>query len=130
MGETKQSSVVHLKKGSYVLFDGKPYIVKSIQTSRPGKHGHAKCRVEAVGMVDNRKIIKIMPGHDSVDVPIIEKKVAQILNITADKASVMDMETYETFDLDIPEDLKGQIVEGGQILYWIIMDERVMKQVR
>lgn len=130
MSETKQAHAVSLKKGSYVIFDGKACIVRSTQISRPGKHGHAKCRIEAVGMMDNRKIIKIMPGHDSVDVPIIQKKTAQVLSISGDVANVMDMESYETFDLKIPEDLKGQVVEGGQVLYWIVLEDKLMKQVK
>jgi translation initiation factor 5A len=105
-------------------------IVKSIQTSRPGKHGHAKCRIEAVGIKDGRKIITVLPGHDNIDTPIIEKKAAQVLSLQADKASVMDMESYETFDLDIPDDLKGQVVEGGQVVYWIVLGEKMLKQVK
>ena len=44
--------------------------------------------------------------------------------------NVMDMETYETFDLTIPEELKGQIKEGIQIVYWIVMDTKLMKQIK
>ena len=130
MSDIKQALAGSLKQGSYVLFDKIPCIVKSIQTSRPGKHGHAKCRIEAIGIINNQKIVKIMPGHDKVDVPIIDKKSAQILSISGDTANVMDMETYETFDLKIPEDLKDSIKEGSQIIYWIIMNEKVMKQVK
>ncbi|MEM4245561.1 MAG: translation initiation factor IF-5A [Candidatus Nanoarchaeia archaeon] len=128
--ETRQTSASSLKEGSYVILDNIPCIVKSIETSKTGKHGHAKCRIEAIGMVDGRKIIKIMPGHEKVDVPIIEKRSAQVLSISGDKATVMDTESYETFEMEIPEDVKGQVVEGVQVLYWIIMDKKVIKQVK
>ena len=101
-----------------------------MQISKTGKHGHAKCRVEAVGVLDDQKIIKVMPGRDKVDVPLIEKKTAQVLSISNDTASVMDMETYETFELKIPDELKGQVKEGSQVLYWIVMNEKVMKQLK
>lgn len=42
----------------------------------------------------------------------------------------MDMESYETFDLKIPDELKDQVKEGIQVLYWIILDQKIMKQVR
>ena len=42
----------------------------------------------------------------------------------------MDMESYETFDLDIPDELKSEVKEGSEILYWIIVDDKVMKQVK
>jgi len=126
----KLMSVGSLKTGSYVIFDDIACKVKSIQTSRPGKHGHAKCRVEAVSLTDNKKIIKIMPGHENVEVPIIEKKTAQVLSVHGDIANVMDMQTYETFDLKISEDFKGQIIEGVQVAYWIILDDKILMQVK
>ena len=42
----------------------------------------------------------------------------------------MDMESYETFDLEIPDDLKGEVEEGGQILYWEILEDKIMKKVK
>ena len=71
-----------------------------------------------------------MPGHDNVEVPLIEKKNAQILSVKESLANVMDLETYETFDLTIPEELKSTITEGCQILYWIVLDQKVMKQLK
>lgn len=128
--ETRQTNASSLKEGSYVILDDVPCIIKSIETSKTGKHGHAKCRVEAIGMVDGRKIIKVMPGHDKVDVPIIEKRSAQVLSVSVGKANVMDTESFETFDIEVPEDLQDQVVEGVQVLYWIIMDKKVIKQVK
>jgi len=130
MENTVQVDAGSLKPGRYVVFDGEACVVKSIQTSRPGKHGHAKCRIEAVTLKDSRKIIKVMPGHDKVASPIIDKKTAQILSVNGDTANVMDMETYETFDLKIPEELQGQVVEGAQVLYWVMLGEKIMKQVK
>lgn len=127
---TKMESVGSLQKGSYVLLDGEACRVVDIQISKSGKHGHAKARFTAIGLVDNKKRIEVMPGHDNVEVPIIEKKSAQVLSVQGDKANVMDSETYETFDLDIPEELKGQIGEGSNVMYWTIMDKKVMKQVK
>ncbi len=101
-----------------------------MQISRPGKHGHAKVRLTAVGLVDDKKRIVVMPGHDSVEVPIIEKKSAQVLSVQDDIANVMDSESYETFDLKIPEELKAQVIEGVNVMYWIILKDKVMKQVK
>ena len=126
----KVESVVNLRKGSYVVYDGVACRVSSIQTSRPGKHGHAKCRVAVIGMIDKRKRIFIKPGHDKIDVPIIEKKNAQILSVSGETANVMDMGTYETFDLKIPNDLKDEVKEGSTVLYWVMLDEKIIKEVK
>ncbi|MBW2993725.1 translation initiation factor IF-5A, partial [Candidatus Woesearchaeota archaeon] len=48
MSEKKIVGMHSLKTGSYVLVDGVACRVVNIQTSRPGKHGHAKMRVDAV----------------------------------------------------------------------------------
>lgn len=130
MGETVPKSVATLSKGNYVIIDGVASIVSDTSTSRPGKHGHAKVRLVAVGMIDGKKREVVMPGHDNIDVPIIEKKTAQVLSVNNDSANVMDAETFETFDLKIPEELNGQVFEGSNILYWVILNDRVMKQVK
>jgi translation initiation factor 5A len=127
---TKIVSVGGLQKGNYVVVDGAACRVVDTQVSRPGKHGHAKVRLTAVGIVDEKKRIVVMPGHDSIEVPVIEKKTAQVLSVQDNMANVMDSESYETFDLKIPEELKGQVVEGCSVLYWVILNDKTMKQVK
>ena len=123
-------SVSSLKVGSYVVIDGEACKVASLGVSRPGKHGHAKVRIVAVGLIDGKKRDIVMPGHDNIETPIVEKKTAQVLSITGDSANVMDSETYETFDLKIPEELKEEVVEGCSVLYWVILNQKIMKQVK
>lgn len=130
MAEVKYKSVGSLQKGNYVVIDGVPSIVSDVATSRPGKHGHAKVNMSAVGMFDGKKRNVVMPGHDNIEVPVIDKRNAQILNINGDTCNVMDMETYETFDLKIPEELKGEITEGLTVVYWAVMNDKVMKQIK
>jgi len=126
---TKQVDVGSLRIGSYVIVDGVACAVKSIQISKPGKHGHAKSRIEATGLIDGQKKIFIKTNHDKMDSPIIEKETAQVISISDNKANVMDLKTFETFDLDIPSELKGEVKEGINVLYWIILNDKVMKQV-
>ena len=119
-----------LKVGSYVIIDDAACTVKNIDISKPGKHGSTKCRIEAVGMIDNQKRVIVMPSHDKVEVPIIEKKNAQVLSVNGSVANVMDLEGYETFDLKIPNDMKEQIVEGVQVIYWNILKDKLLKQLK
>jgi translation initiation factor 5A len=128
--EKKLEHASSLRVGSFVIFDGQACKVTDVQTSKTGKHGHAKCRITAVTLVGGNKKVKMFPGHDKVEVPIIEKESAQVLSISGNHASVMDQKTYETFDLEIPEDLKEKVKEGSQVLYWIIMGDKVMREVR
>jgi len=126
--EKKVTNASSLKVGNYVLLDEIPCIIKSIQISKTGKHGHAKCRIEAVAMADGQKKILVMPGHDKVEIPIVVKKSAQILSITENMANVMDEETYETFDLSIPDELKDTLNEGDQVIYWELGALKILRQ--
>lgn len=130
MAGTKQGSVSGLRPGSYIVIEGVACKVNKIETSRPGKHGHAKCRLDASSLIDGGKKVIVLPGHDKIDVPIIDKKNAQVLSISGDTANVMDEESYETFDLKIPDNLKGKVVEGITVTYWIILDDKVMKEIK
>lgn len=130
MSDTKTIAANNIQKGTSIILEGVACRVVDVEISKPGKHGHSKVRVSAVGLVDEKKRIAVMPGHDNVEVPIIEKRTAQVLSVQNEIANVMDSETYETFDLKVPEEFKGQVVEGCSVLYWTIMDERVIKQVK
>jgi translation initiation factor 5A len=129
-GEVTLKSIGSLNNGNYVVIDGVACTVTGKQTSRPGKHGHAKVRLEGVGILDDKKRVIVMPGHDNIEVPIIDKRNANVLSITGKSANVMDVETYETFDLKIPDELLGEVVEGCTLVYWIILSDKVMKQVK
>ena len=120
----------NVQKGSSIILEGVACKVVDVEISKPGKHGHSKVRVSAVGLIDEKKRIVVMPGHDNIEVPIIEKRTAQVLSVKGDTANVMDSETYETFDLKIPDEFKGQVVEGSSVLYWTILNEKVIKQVK
>lgn len=128
MGEIRQAAANSLRPGSYVIFAGQACVVRNIDSSKTGKHGSMKCRIEAVGVLDGVKRIEIYSGQDNVEIPIIEKKNAQVLSVTGNIANVMDTENYETFDLEIPEDQKDRVKEGGQVSYWIVMDKKVLKE--
>ncbi len=128
--ETTKTTIKHLKPGKFCILDGEPCRVQSMTTSVSGKHGAAKARLDAVGVFDGRKRSIIKPADSEIDVPIVEKKSGQIISIVGDTAQVMDMETFETFDSPIPEDLKDKITQGCEVLYWILMDKKMIVQVK
>ena len=130
MYDKKMVSVGSLKKGDTIIIDGHACKVTDTTTSRPGKHGHAKVNMMAVGLLDGKKRNLVMPGHDKVEAPIIEKKTAQVLGVSGNTANVMDSESFETFDLEIPEELQADIAEGKNVLYWALMGLKVMKQIK
>ncbi len=122
MGDKTKVQVSKLKPGRYILIDGEPCRIGNITVSSPGKHGSAKARIEAVGIFDKKVRSMVKPTSAEVEVPIIDKRVGQIIALTPDTVQLMDMETYETFDVPIEtgveDDIKGQLTEGITVEYW------------
>jgi translation initiation factor 5A len=117
------------KSGTTILWEGVPCTVKGNDISKTGKHGHAKCRMEVVGIFDGKKRIGVIPGTEKLEVPLVEKRKGQILSISDSTASVMDLESYETIDLHFQEDLKDQLAEEKQIEYWDIENHKMIMRV-
>ena len=116
------------RSGSIILVDGVACTVRSNDISKTGKHGHAKCRIEAIGLIDGKKKVFVAGGHDRLEVPLINKNKAQVLSVSEDKASVMDLESYETLDLPLSEEFKDQIKEEDQVEYWDIEGDKLIKR--
>ena len=126
----KVVEVKTLKVGKYVILDGEASKIKSIQTSPPGKHGAAKARVEAVGIFDNQKRSLVKPVDAKCDVPMIDKRVAQVLALMGKEVQLMDIESYETFELPIPDELKNDIVEGVEVDYIEALGKQKIMRVK
>jgi len=113
----EMAEVRELKVNRYMIIDDEPCKIVSITTSKPGKHGEAKARIEAIGVFDNQKRSVVFPVRHKVAVPIIDKRQAQVISIHGNKAQLMDMETYETFEMDIPDEFADKMQEGKEIEY-------------
>ena len=116
-----------IRVGTNIIVDGIPCTVKNIDISKTGKHGHSKARIEAVGIITGQKKVFVSPGHDKFEVPFVDKRKAQVLSI-AEKANVMDLENFETFDIDCSEELKKQLEENSNIEYWNVEGEKIVKR--
>jgi translation initiation factor 5A len=118
-----------MRIGTFLLLDGIAHQVKKMDVSKTGKHGHAKVRFEAISAFTGKKKVMVVPGHDKFEVPMIEKKSAQVLSVSGTTASIMDNESFENFDLDIPEELQGSVTDGVSVEYWNIEGDKLLKKV-
>jgi len=126
MAEVTLEEVGKLKVGRYIMIDGHPCKITKIQTSAPGKHGSAKARIEGISLFDGSKHSIIKPTHDKVEVPIINKRQAQVLTVARGSAQLMDMQTYETFEIDVPEGM--ELTPGETIFYWVVLGKKLLKR--
>ena len=122
------------------MIDEEPCIIKSTERSKSGKHGHAKVRVVCVGMFDNNKRSLTFPSGSMVDIPEIVKGNAQINFIEDISINIMDLETYESMDVDWPEDedLKNKLkdlqgnpdkISTTQVEYWQLAGKTLINRV-
>ncbi|MHA1292776.1 MAG: translation initiation factor IF-5A [Promethearchaeota archaeon] len=100
----RRTEIQKLKVGNYIMVDDEPCIIKSTERSKSGKHGHAKVRVDCIGMFDNRKRSLTIPSGHMVEVPEIIKGNAQINFIDDSTINIMNLETYESMDVEWPKD--------------------------
>lgn len=117
------------RAGATIIWEGEACTVKGNDISKTGKHGASKCRIEAIEIISGKKKIIGVPGDHRFEVPLVEKKKAQVLSVSEDKASVMDLETFETLDLPFLVELKGQLVPEQQVEYWDIEGKKVIMRV-
>lgn len=128
--EKTTAAIKELKPGGFVLIEDAPCRVEKVTVSSAGKHGAAKARVEAIGLLDGRRRNIVKPAGESVDVPIINKKNAQVLAIIGDNVQLMDLSDYSVFELPIPEELKGRLKAGEEIAYFEVVGIKTIKQIK
>ena len=119
-----------LKVNRYMIIDDEPCKIMSISTSKPGKHGEAKARIEAIGVFDGQKRSVVRPVKHKVHVPLIDKRSAQVLSLLgSDTVQLMDLETYETFEMPIPDEYKNSLSPGQEILYLQALGKKKITRV-
>ena len=69
-----------------------------------------------------------MPGHDRFEIPLIDKRKGQVLSVSESKASVMDLESFETLEIDCPENVRSEIEANSNVEYWDIEGRKVIKR--
>jgi len=122
------------------MVDEEPCIIKSTERSKSGKHGHAKVRVVCVGVFDNNKRSLTIPSGHMVEIPEIIKGNAQINFIEDTSINIMDLESYESIDVEWPRDeelikkLKDlqthpDKISTTQVEYWQLASKTLINRV-
>jgi translation initiation factor 5A len=128
----KIAKVGDLKVGSYAMVDGEPSRIMSLQKSKSGKHGSAKYRCSAISLFDGSKRSFVSPVDASINIPIVEKNPAQIVSMGDSSLQLMDLETYEVFEVAMPKDTEivAKLAAGKEVEYWKIMGRYKIQRVK
>ena len=127
---SRPSDIGSLKVGQHLVIEGKPYRIVSYEKSKPGKHGSAKARIVAINIFDGNKKSIVSPVSAKTEIPIIDKRSAQVVSISGESLQLMDLETYEIFYSPMPDDLdlRKKVVQGVEVEYWSVLGR--MKIIR
>lgn len=124
----KQIEAGKVRNGTFVMIDGEPCEVRSVSKSSPGKHGSAKAKIKARGLFDDKDRHITKPADTMMMSPDLDKKEGQVVSIDGNIAQVMDMDTYETDEMQLPDDLDAG--EGDTIKYWVVDDRNLIKGLK
>jgi translation initiation factor 5A len=129
---SKPTSVGSLRPGQNIVIDGDPYRIVALEKSKPGKHGSAKARIVAIHIFDNTKKSIVSPVDAKLDVPIVEKRSAQVLNMEENSIQLMDLESYEAFFTAKPseEDVVSKLAPNAEVEYWNVLGRTKIVRVK
>jgi translation initiation factor 5A len=113
----EQTEVGKLKEGRYVVVEDEPCKIVSIAISKPGKHGAAKSRIDCIGIFDGVKRSIVQPVSAKTYVPVVERKMAQVISIAGTTLQLMDVKDFEMFELTVAEDQASGLAPGQEIAY-------------
>jgi translation initiation factor 5A len=129
-GNVEIASIKDLKEGRYVVIDGEPCKVVSMDLSKTGKHGAMKAHINAISLFTGVKKTLLKPVDASCEIPIIIKKSAQIIALLGEKLQLMDLQTYETFELDCPPEFKEKAVAGAELEIQDVLGKKIITRIK
>lgn len=125
----EQMEIRELKEGRFMLIDDEPCKIDSIEKSKPGKHGASKARIEARSIFTGAKKTYLGSVTDKVWVPQVDRRGAQLLSFHNGTAQLMDKDTFETFELQVPDEFAEGLVPGGDVIYIVAMERRMITKM-
>ena len=94
-----------VKKGSYMVFQGRPCKVVGYTTAKTGKHGHAKASITGIDIFTGKKYEDSLPTSHNVEVPNIKRTPYTAIDVDADGyLTLMDKQGGTRQDLKLPDD--------------------------
>jgi translation initiation factor 5A len=112
-----------VKKGGYIMIEGRPCKVSNTKVSKAGKHGHAKVNFVALDIFTKKKYEDMSSSTHTVHVPNITRAEYSLLNIGEDgELSLLndDGETKHYLDLppnqELATSIQAKFDDGKQLV--------------
>jgi translation initiation factor 5A len=112
--ESTSIPVNKLRKGGYVMLEGRPCRVVDITKSKTGKHGHAKAGIAGSDLFTGRRYEAHLPTSHDIEVPLVERQDYQLINIDGKATQLLDLQGNMREDVEIGE---GEVDERIQAMF-------------
>merc|ERR1711972_1157831 len=70
-----------IQNGAYIVINDRPCKVVEASKSKPGKHGHSKCKFQGQDIFTGKKLEMSCPAQRTISAPTIERKDYDLLDI-------------------------------------------------
>ncbi|KAI4239543.1 MAG: hypothetical protein LQ349_000303 [Xanthoria aureola] len=101
-----------LRKNGFVCIKNRPCKIVDMSTSKTGKHGHAKVHLVAIDIFTGKKLEELCPSTHNMDVPNVQRKEYQLLDVSDDGfLSLMSDDGETKDDVKVPEGEVGERID-------------------
>ena len=129
-----------IKKGSFMVFKGRPCKVVAYTTAKTGKHGHAKAKITGIDIFTGKKYEDSVPTSHTVMVPNIKRSQYTAIDVDADGyLTLMDKQGGTRQDVKLPDDtdddiklserIKEALNEGREIILTVQESMKIEKVI-
>jgi translation initiation factor 5A len=121
-----------LKEGSYIVIENEPCKVVEVEKSKPGKHGSAKVRLTGIAIFTGSKKTVIGTVDTHIEVPMIDKRAAQVISATSTSVQLMDLQSFEVTETPTPTEpeFQGKMQPGAEVEVWAVMGRSKVMRIK
>jgi translation initiation factor 5A len=121
-----------LKEGSYIVIDGEPCKTVEVEKSKPGKHGSAKVRLTGIAIFTGSKKTVIGTVDTHIEIPMIDKRAAQVISATPTSVQLMDLQSFEVTETPTPTEpeFQGKMQPGAEVEVWVVMGKSKVMRIK
>ena len=121
-----------MKEGSYIVIDGEPCKTVEVEKSKPGKHGSAKVRLTGIAIFTGSKKTVIGTVDTHIEIPMIDKRAAQVISATPTSVQLMDLQSFEVTETPTPTEpeFQGKMQPGAEVEVWVVMGKSKVMRIK
>lgn len=123
--DTYPAQCSSLRKNGHVMIKGRPCKIVEMSTSKTGKHGHAKVHLVGLDIFTGKKYEDICPSTHNMNVPNVNRKDYQVVNMEDEYVHLMDDNGEMKEDLKLPEgdlgkEIKTKFTNGDEFMATVL----------